>query len=172
MKTEYRASIIALVLSLACLWTGVASAQDLKIGVVDLGRLIQESPQAERAKQNMATQFAERKNTIESQANSLRQDADRLTRDGSVMSDDERETLQATVRDRQRELQMTQSKYNDDVSAAEQKEFEQMRADIRDVIDSYADTNGYDIILGDSVLYASDPVDVTDEILSRLKASD
>ena len=88
------------------------------------------------------------------------------------MSDEDRDALQASVRDGQRELQMSQSKYNDDVSAAEQNEFEQMRSDIRDVIDAYANDRGYDIILGDSVLFASEPVDVTDEILDRLKTAE
>ena len=150
-------------------WAGAGLGQDIKIGVVDLGRLINDSPQAQRAKTNMANQFAERKDQIETRTSSLRQDMDRLKRDGSVMSEDERDKLQTGIRDRQRELQMQQSKYNDDVADAEQKEFDRMRSDIRAVIDQYASDNGYDIILGDSVLYAADAVDVTDEILEQLK---
>lgn len=162
----WAAAVLCLCLGL---WAGAVAAQDLKIGVVDLGRLINDSPQAERAKKNMANQFAERKNVIESKANTLRQDVDRLKRDGSVMSAEQRDQLQGSIRDRQRELQMQQSKYNDDVAGAEQKEFDQMRSDIRDVIDAYAADNDYDLILGDSVLYAADPVDITDEILAQLK---
>ena len=44
-----------------------------------------------------------------------------------------------------------------------------MRSDLRQVIDNYAKNNGYDLIVGDSVLYASDSVDITDAILKRLK---
>ncbi|MES1925167.1 OmpH family outer membrane protein [Salinisphaera sp. T31B1] len=166
---KLRRHVLALVGICLLAWAASAGAQELKIGVVDLGRLINDSPQAERAKTNMASQFAERKNEIESQANTLRQDVERLKRDGSVMSEDGRDKLQASIRDRQRELQMQQSKYNDDVADAEQKEFDRMRSDIRSVIDNYAEEQGYDLILGDSVLYADDAIDVTDEILAQLK---
>jgi outer membrane protein len=93
---------------------------------------------------------------------------DRLAQDGSVMSDEDRDRLQSDIRDRQRELQLERSKYNDDVSDAEQKEFEQMRGDILDIINQYAEDNGYDLILGEGVIYSSDAVDVTDEILAEL----
>ena len=148
---------------------GEAAPQALRIGVVDVARVVSESPQAARAKTSMASQFAKRKNELEAQSNALRQDMDRLSQDGSVMSEGDRESLQSDIRDRQRELQMQRSKYNDDVSDAEQKEFDQMRADILEVIDQYADDNGYDLILGDGVLYTSDAVDVTDKILAELK---
>ncbi|WP_084623436.1 OmpH family outer membrane protein [Salinisphaera shabanensis] len=140
----------------------------LRIGVVDVSRVVNESPQAARAKSSMATQFAKRKNDLEAKSNALRQDMDRLAQDGAVMSDGDRDKLQSAIRDRQRELQLERSKYNDDVSDAEHKEFEQMRADILDIIDQYADDNGYDLILGDGVLYSSEAVDVTDEILAEL----
>lgn len=140
----------------------------LRIGVVDVSRVINESPQAARAKSSMATQFAKRKNALEAKSNALRQDMDRLAQDASVMSDEDRDKLQSDIRDRQRELQLERSKYNDDVSDAEHKEFEQMRGDILDIINQYAEDNGYDLILGEGVIYSSDAVDVTDEILAEL----
>ena len=146
-----------------------ADGKVLRIGVVDVTRVVSESPQAARAKTSMASQFAKRKNELEARSNGLRQDIDRLSQDGTVMSEGDREKLQGDIRDRQRELQMQRSKYNNDVSDAEQKEFDQMRADILEVIDDYAQANDYDLILGDGVLYTSDAVDVTDEILAELK---
>ena len=145
-----------------------AANKVLRIGVVDVARVVNESPQAARAKSSMATQFAKRKNELEAKSNALRQDMDRLAQDGSVMSEADRDKLQSDIRDRQRELQLERSKYNDDVSDAEQKEFEQMRADILKIIDQYAEDNGYDLILGDGVIYSSKAVDVTDEILAEL----
>lgn len=145
------------------------NGESLRIGVVDVSRVVSESPQAARAKSSMANQFAKRKNELEAKANALRQDVERLNQDGSVMSEGDREELEGDIRDHQRELQMQRSKYNDDVSDAEQKEFDQMREDILEVIDQYALDNGYDLILGDGVLYTSDTVEVTDEILAELE---
>jgi len=142
----------------------------LRIGVVDLARLIKQSPQAQRAKSSMAKQFANRKDALEAASTALQDDIDRLKRDAATMSEADQNELQASIRDRQRKLQMRQSEYNDDVSAAEQEEFDTMRDDIRGVIDAYAKVNDYDLILGDAVLYATDTVDVTDEVLAELEA--
>lgn len=142
----------------------------LRIGVVDLARLIKSSPQAKHARTSMAKQFAKRKNALEAASEALQQDMDRLKDDGASMDEDERKTLQTSIRDRQRKLQMRQSEYNDDVTDAEQAEFDAMRDDLRSVIDNYARTNDYDLILGDGVLYSTDAVDVTDEILAELEA--
>ncbi len=148
---------------------GAASAQNLKIGVVDLARLIDDSPQAERAEQSMESQFLARKEELQARAETLRQDVERLDRDGAVMSDETRTELENAIRDQQRQLQMRQGKYNDDVAQAEQNEFAELRDVIRQAIAAFADAQNYDLILGDSVLHATDAVDVTDEVLARLQ---
>ncbi|KEZ77042.1 OmpH family outer membrane protein [Salinisphaera hydrothermalis] len=153
--------------------SSVADAQPTrpppKIGVVDLDRLVRESPQAQNAKKNMAERFAKRKNALEAASAELQSEMDRLKNNADSMSDDERDQLSSKIRDDKHQLQLKQSQYNDDVSDAEQKELDHMRSDLRQVIDDYAKNNGYDLIMGDSVLYASDSVDITDAILQRLK---
>lgn len=168
MRYQRRAYVLMFGLLLATIAVS-AGAQTPRIGVVDVDRLVNESPQASRARTSMAKQFARRKNELEAASENLRQDMERLNRDGSMMSDDDRARLQTRIRERQRELQMRQGQYNDDVGEAEQKEFKQMRADIRRVIDAYAREQDFDLMLGDGVLYATDAVDVTDEILDRLQ---
>ncbi len=155
------------------LTAGAADAQPTrpppKIGVVDLDRLVRESPQAQKAKSNMAKRFAARKHALEKASSDLQSEIDRLKDKSDSMSDDQREQLSSRIRDDKHQLQLKQSQYNDDVSDAEQKELDNMRSDLRHVIDDYARNNGYDLIVGDSVLYASDSVNITDAILQRLK---
>jgi len=146
-----------------------AAQEDIKIGVVNLPQLVSASPQAQRAKENMENRFAKRKEDIEKQQEQLQADIDRLKRDGSVMSEDAREKLEDKIRDQQRRLQLAQQEYNEDVSKAERKELEALRDDVRKVIDDFATNNGYDLIVGDGVLYAGDRVNVTQQILARLK---
>lgn len=147
-----------------------ASAAELKIGVVDLARLVTSSPQAKRARANMQSKFATRKDELESKAEALKSDVDRLQRDGQVMSDAAREKLEGQIRDQQRRLKLLQAEYNDDVQRAEKKEMGDLQKDVRAVLDSFAKDKSYDLIVGDGILYASDKVDVTDEVLKRLKA--
>lgn len=146
-----------------------AAAEDLNIGVVNLPRLVTESPQAKRARENMEGQFAERMQELQERREKLQSDVERLKRDGSVMSQEARQKLEDSIRDQQRRLRLAQEEYNEDVQRAEQKEMQSLRGDIREVIDTFARENGYDLIIGDAILYAGEKVDLTDKILERLK---
>lgn len=174
MRTRVRAPCWLVVAALvAVLGAGAVQAQPTRpparIGVVDLDRLVRESPQARTARKNMAERFAKRKQALEKASNALQVKMDRLKDKADSMSDDQRDQLSAAIRDAKHQLQRERSHYNDDVSDAEQKELAVMRSDLRQVIDDYARNNGYDLIVGDSVLYASDSVDITNAILRRLK---
>lgn len=178
-----RRSVVAGCLSALCLTVASVSAQaasdnasaepaktvaGARIGVVDLDRLMDESPQAKQARTHMARRFAQRKDALEQTAEELEVKADRLKKQGDSMSEDQRNALSSDIRDGQRQLTLKQSQYNDDVSDAEDAELKQLRSDLRSVIDAYAKAHDYDVILGESVLYAAPGVDITDQILDRL----
>ncbi|MDA3921461.1 MAG: OmpH family outer membrane protein [Salinisphaera sp.] len=139
-----------------------------RIGVVDLTRLVNESPQAQQAKDHMAKRFAKRKTALEQAAHTLQVKMDRLKDNADKMSDAQRDKLSSDVRDSQHDLALKQSRYNDDVSDAETEELKQLRADLRSEINAYAKAHDYDVILGDSVLYANPKLDITDQVLARL----
>ena len=73
---------------LAVLMAGSAHAE-LKIGVADFKRLMDESPQAKAAGQVLQNEFAPRQRELQQQEKDLQAKADKLTRDAAVMSDKE-----------------------------------------------------------------------------------
>lgn len=150
---------------------GVANAQEsLKIAVVNLPQLVSQSPQAQRARANMEEEFTGRRDDLQSRQEKLREDVQRLRRDGSVMSAEARDQLEQSIRDQQRRLQLEQSEFNEDVQRAEQKAMEGLREDVRAVIQEFAESGNYDLILGDGVLFATEQVDITGQVLERLKS--
>lgn len=169
MKTKSGTWLLALV---ALAISNAAAAQDLKIGVVNVSKLVSESPQAQQARSSMAQQFTERKKELKQQRQQLQEDVQRLKRDGSAMSEETRQQLEDSVRDQQRQLKLKQSEYKDDVKSAEKEELGKMREQIGQVVQQYAQDHNYDLIVGQGVLYASDQVDVTPRVLQRLKAGD
>ncbi len=165
--TKFLTAIAAVML----LSGGVAHAQEsLKIAVVNLPQLVSQSPQAQRARAEMEEKFTGRRDDLQSRQEKLREDVQRLRRDGSVMSAEARDQLEQSIRDQQRRLQLEQSEFNEDVQRAEQDAMEGLREDVRAVIQEVAESGNYDLILGDGVLYAADSVDITGQVLERLKS--
>lgn len=167
--TVKRIAMAALAAAVLAAALPASAQQDLKIGVVNLARLVTESPQAERARKNMEGKFAARMEELKEKREKLQSDVERLKRDGSVMSEEARQKLEDSIRDQQRRLRLAQEEYNEDVQRAEQEEMQELRNDIREVIDEFARNGGYDLIVGDGILYASDKVDLTGQVLERLK---
>lgn len=146
-----------------------ASAQDVKIGVVNWTRLLVESPQAERVRNSMQGQFASRMESLQQQQEQLQADVDRLKRDGSVMSEEARRKLDDSIRDQQRRLRLAQEEYSEDVQRAQQEEMQALQQEVLQVINDYAADQDYDLIVGEGYLYASDKINITDTVLTLLK---
>lgn len=150
--------------------TTVASAQDLKIGVVNLSQLVRQSPQAEHARKQMHEKFSDRKQAIKQKMQALKSDIKRLKRDGGVMSKQARQKLQESIKDQKRLLEIKRSNYKDDVQGAERKLLKDLRKQLADAIQQYAKDFNYDLIVGQGVLYATDSINVTGRLLQRLRA--
>jgi outer membrane protein len=145
------------------------TAQDLKIGVVNWARLLTESPQAEQVRDSMEDKFAARAETLQEQREKLEADVDRLNRDGAVMSQDARQKLEDSIRDQQRKLRVAQEEFSEDVQRAREEELQALNMGVRTVVNEYAQSQGYDLIIGDGVLFASGRVEITNQVLERLK---
>src|ERR1700757_898418 len=61
-------------------------AAELKIGVVDYGRLVEESPQAKAALESIRTEFTPRQRDLQNQQQSLKNKEGKLNKDGATMT--------------------------------------------------------------------------------------
>ena len=67
-----------------------ADAQALKIGFVNFGRLVDESPQANAAKSALEAEFLPRQRDVAAQQKTLQEKGDKLQKEAAVMSEAER----------------------------------------------------------------------------------
>jgi|SaaInlStandDraft_1057018.scaffolds.fasta_scaffold88058_2 outer membrane protein len=166
------AAIAFAVLFLQPVLTNMASAQEtnLKIGVVNVQRLLQGSPQARAAQALLQDEFAPiQREVIELQAD-LTAKQEKLQRDVDVMSADERRNAERDLQDGQRNLQRRQNEFAEDFDLRRNEILGRMQQDLASEIQSYANEAGYDLVLGEGVLYSSGNIDITSEVLKGLEA--
>ena len=94
-------SLSLLLLAASALPLQAAQAQT-KIGVVNVARLLQESPQAQAASAALENEFATRRRELEGQQKDLKAREDKLQKDGAVMAAAERSNAEKSLRDGQR----------------------------------------------------------------------
>jgi outer membrane protein len=162
------ATLSLLLLATGAMPFGVAQAQ-AKIGVVNVGRLLQESPQAQAASQALEGEFANRRRELETQQKDLKAREDKLQKDGAVMAANERAAAEKTLRDGQREFARKQNEFLEDLNVRRNEVLGQLQRTILQEVQTYAKGAGLDVVVSEA-LYASPSVDVTQQVLSALQA--
>ena len=162
------ASLSLLILAASALPLGTAQAQ-AKIGVVNVGRLLQESPQAQAASQALENEFANRRRELENQQKDLKAREDKLQKDGAVMAANERAAAEKALRDGQREFARKQNEFLEDLNVRRNEVLGQLQRTILQEVQTYAKGAGLDVVVSEA-LYASPSVDVTQQVLSALQA--
>jgi outer membrane protein len=153
---------------------GIASsavhAQTLKIGVINVARLIEQSPQSESVTKALQDEFGPRQRDITAMQQRLRTDTETFQRDSPVMGEEERVNLERKIRDAQRELQRTENEYLEDLNLRRNEELGKLQREVLQKAQEYARAQKFDLLLADqSVVFASTAVDVTDAVLGMLK---
>lgn len=155
---------------IACLLgaTQASAQENLKIGVVNVARLLEQAPQAQAAMEALQQEFAPRQRDIVAIQQSLQDKGETLQRDGAVMGEEERVNLERDIRDEQRDLEREQSEYLEDLNIRRNEELSKLQRSLLQEVQAFARGAGYDLVVSD-VLFYSSAVDITDAVLQGLE---
>jgi len=148
-----------------------ASAQDLKIGVVSLPALIERAPQTKATMDALQEEFAPRQREFEAKKKEYDDLAAKIQKDLAVMGETERRNAQKEVRDLERDLARMQTEFQEDLNLRQNEEYGQLQRALLKEVQDYAQQEGYDLIVGDGVLYVNSAVNITDEVLRAVEAN-
>ena len=161
---------LAAAIVVAGLASGAHAQGNLKIGVINLGRVVEGSPQYAAAKKKIDDEFGPRQRDLEAMAQKLRTQQETLQRDAPVMSETERANLERQLRDGQRDLERTRNEVVEDFNLRQNEEIGLLQRDIILQARQYAIEQKFDLLLADqTVVFASTAVDITDAVIAVLK---
>lgn len=165
---RYRSFAIAAVV--AVLATAAAAA-DSRVAVVDIDRLMRESPQGRAVQEALRAEFGDRQRDLQAQQKSLRDLEERLNRDRSVMSEAERADQESRARAQQQKYSRQLAEVEDDFNNRRGEELGKLQRTVVREVQAQAKEGGYDLVLGAGVLYASPSADITNAVMKRLEAA-
>jgi outer membrane protein len=171
MSIKTRTSMTgALVLAAALAASGVAGAAEMKIGYINFGRLLEESPQAKAAQQALEGEFLPRQRDVAAQQKSLEEKRDKLKREAAVMSEADRIRSEREVRDLELSVQRRFNELQEDLNLRRNEEIGRMQRALLQEVQAYARANGYQLVVSEGVLFAAEAVDITPQVVAQLKA--
>lgn len=162
--------LAALALAPAHLW----AQERVKIGFVDIQRVISESQAGKRAKDRFQAQIKK----VEAELQKERQDLERLRNDidkkGPLMREEERRNMEAEFQKRSINLQRTMGDYQQDLRQRESEMMSDILKDLEVIVNDVGKADKFTLILERSqILYSDQGIDITNKVIetynSRVK---
>ncbi len=148
-----------------------ANAVDLKIGYVDTALVLKEAPQAEIARKKLKDEFNPRDEKIVAMQNQLKDITEQQEKDDKDMSSSLRRQLERDSLTLKRDIKRAKEEFTEDFNLRRNEELAKLQQLIYKTTVAVAKDKNFDLILTDSVLYASKRIDVTDLILERMRGA-
>lgn len=141
-----------------------------KVGVIQIQSAIVSTKDGQKAMQDFQATLEPKKKELDKQAAEIHDLQDRLQRGGAAMADAAKADLERTIQAKTKTYNRDMEDDTADADQEQRKLLDQLGQKMMKVIDSFAQANGYVVILDVSnpntpVLYASNSVDITREII-------
>lgn len=161
------AGIIGLVMTFAA---GASFAEASKVGIVDLQKIMQTSPQMKTISQKLEKQFKARRDNLVAMEADIKKDMEKFQRDNAVMSDAQKKEMQNKIMSSRQKFEMEGQKYQQELSTAHNKEMEGLYSKVRTAIAKVAENGKYELIIQkDAAPYSASTMDVTDQVMKAIK---
>ena len=148
----------------------IAYANDAKIGVVDLQKIMQTAEQMKEIQKSLEKDFQPRREKLVNMEKKIKQEMEKLKRDGAVMSEAKRKELEKKIVSEQRQFEQEGQQYQKQLSTAHNQAMETFYNQIREAISKIAKHDILDIVLQkDAAPYSSEKLDVTSRVLKEIK---
>ena len=158
-------------IALLCAFALPANAQELKVGVVNIPILLDRAPQTKAAMDALQEEFAPRQREFLAKQKEYEDLAAKVQKDIAVMGESERRTAEKDLRDLQREVTRLQNEFREDLNLRQNEELGILQRSLLKEVQDYAQQEGYDLVVGDGVLFASNVVNITEEVLRAVEAN-
>lgn len=158
-----------LFITLALFLSSLSLQAGTEIGYVDFARLMELAPQVKVAQTQMEEEFSPREKELLTLQRSLKDTEDRLARDGAVMSESERSKTERSILTSKRELKRAGEEFREDLTLRRNDVLSRLQKNLYTAVVNYAKNNGFDLIVGDGVFYASKKTNITEQVLKVLE---
>ena len=162
-----RKTFVVVALGLATL--GVA-AQDLRIGFVNLERILRDSNSAKAAQTKLEQEFSRREKEVQALAAQLKTASEKFEREAPTLPEAQRTTRQRQLVEQDRDFQRKQREFQEDLNMRKNEELQSVLERANRVIRQVAEAEKFDLVIQEAV-YINPKHDITDKVLSGLNAS-
>jgi len=163
---------VAAAMFVLCAATAWAETGDIKIGYVDLTRVVSESKAGQEARDSLNSMAADKLKEFQKRQAELESAYKEYQKMAPSLSDVERKRREDKMEKDDRENQRFGQDAQDELKKKQNEIFVTMSKEVLVIIESYGKQEGYTLILDRAVvLYAPEAVDITDKVIKSYDES-
>jgi outer membrane protein len=140
---------------------------DSKIGFVNSQKILNDAPQAARAKKKIEKDFEKRDQDLQRIAKQLQGLQENLDKNAVTMAESDRRAKEREFGELNRDFQRKQREFREDLSQRQNEEMAAIFERVNKIIRQIAEAEKYDIIFQEAV-YANPRIDITDRVIKAL----
>lgn len=153
------ASVMALI--------AVPALAEFKLGFVNGQRVVNESPQAQKAKKKIEKEFEKRDADLQQLSKKLQSMQEGVEKNSVTMAESDRRTREREFNELNREFQRKQREFREDLNLRQNEEMAAIFERANKIIRQIAEAEKYDLIVQEAV-YFSPRIDITDKVIKAL----
>lgn len=162
-----RALVLAVAFALVPVFACAQAPAPARIGYVDMKRLLDNAPQVLAGRQKLEKEFAPRDAALKADEKHLQELRDQQQHLGATAAD--ADTLKREIDALDRSIKRNRDSMRNDLKSRSDQELDKSWREINDAVVAFAREQGYDLIVPSPVVFASPRVDITDQVLERIK---
>ncbi|MDH3481684.1 MAG: OmpH family outer membrane protein [Gammaproteobacteria bacterium] len=132
---------------------------------------MERAPQTKIAMDALQEEFAPRQREFLAKQKEFEELTAKAQKDFAVMGETERRNAEKDLRDLQREVARLQNEFREDLNLRQNEEYGILQRAMLKEVQDYAQQQGYDLIVGDGVLFASSAMNITEQVLRAVEAN-
>lgn len=146
-----------------------AMAFEQKIAVVNVQEAISQIPQAAALMQTLEIEFKDEKAVIEQLQKDLTFEDENLKRNGSLMSEKEKQELQTKMAGLYQQYQVKVKEFQQKVSQRKNEETNKLLALVTQAVDNIAAKNDYDLVISkQAVVFSKPSTNITSNVVEQV----
>lgn len=145
-----------------------AYAQDIKVGYVQVDKILQEAPQTVETGKKLEKEFSPRSLDLDKLQKQLRELESQLDKDASNLSNTDKRAKERDITNLKLEFQRKQRELREDINLRKNEELALLQDRINKAVQTVAENDNYDLIVYSGVAFASKKIDITDKVLKLL----
>lgn len=169
-RAQVRLRVRALLLISALMAAMTAMAADAtRVGYVDMKRLLDNAPQVVAGREALQKEFAPRDASLRGDEERLARLSANWKREAPLLEKSEAERRQREIDALDRSVKRQRETLRAELKVRSDQELDRSWRDINNAVVEFAREKGYDLVVPSPVVYASPEIDITDQVLERLR---